>query len=216
MTVLWINFFIVFFSSFMARYFSKPLHDGITYVKPNKLLIFISMFSLVMVSGLRNNIGDTYFYMHSYTLLEDQGLSDIKFEGDFGFNIFQLLLYQISDDPQLLIFTTALITNVLIVITLYKYSRMIELSLFVYIASGLYTVTMNGIRQSLAAAIIFAATKYILDGNFKKFLLVILLASTIHQTALIFIPIYFIVRRKAWTRDTYILLGLGVLISCWF
>ena len=216
MTVLWMNLFIVFFSSFMARYFSNPLPDGITYVKPNKLLIFISMFSLVMVAGLRNNIGDTYFYMHSYTLLEDQSLSDIKFEGDFGFNILQLLLYQISDDPQLLIFTTALVTNVLIVITLYKYSRMIELSLFVYIASGLFTVTMNGIRQSLAAAIIFAATKYILDGNFKKFLLVILLASTIHQTALIFIPIYFIVRRKAWTRDTYILLGLGVLMAAGF
>ena len=60
---------------------------------------------------------------------------------------------------------------------------MIELSLFVYIASGMYTVSMNGIRQSLAAAIIFAATKYILNGNFKKFLLVILLASTFHQTA---------------------------------
>ena len=128
----------------------------------------------------------------------------------------KLFLYQISDDPQLLIFTTALITNVLIVITLYKYSRMIELSLFVFIASGIYTVSMNGIRQSMAAAIIFAATKYILDGNFKKFLLVILLAATIHQTALIFIPIYFIVRRKAWTKDTYILLGLGVLLAAGF
>ena len=73
MAVLWINFFIVFISSFFARYFSKPLTNEITYVKPNKLLIFISMFSLVMVSGLRNNIGDTYFYMHSYTLLKDQG-----------------------------------------------------------------------------------------------------------------------------------------------
>ena len=143
-------------------------------------------------------------------------MENIKFEGDFGFNILQLFLQNISNDPQILIFTTALITNVLIVITLYKYSRMIELSLFVFIASGMYTVSMNGIRQSLAAAIIFAATKYILDGNFKKFLLVILLASTIHQTALIFIPIYFIVRRKAWTRDTYILLGLGVLIAAGF
>ena len=57
---------------------------------------------------------------------------------DFGFNIFQLFLQQISNDPQLLIFTTALITNLLIVIILYKYSRMIELSLFVYIASGMY------------------------------------------------------------------------------
>ena len=208
MAVLWINFIIVFMSSFMARYFAKPLINDITYVKPNKLLIFISMFSLVIVSGLRNNIGDTYFYMHAYTLLNDQSLSDLKFERDPGFHIFQLFLYQISDDPQILIFTTALITNVLIVITLYKYSRMIELSLFVYIASGLYTVTMNGLRQSLAAALIFTATRYIMNGNFKKFLLVILLASTIHQTALIFIPVYFIVRRKAWTKDTYILLGI--------
>ncbi|MCQ6275281.1 EpsG family protein [Bacillus sp. V3B] len=216
MAVLWMNLFMVFLSSFMARYFSKPLADSITYVKPNKLLILISMFSLVMVSGLRNNIGDTYFYMHSYFLMEDSNLQNIKLEGEFGFNILQSILRSISDDPQLLVFTTALITNVLIVITLYKYSRMIELSLYVYIASGLYTVSMNGIRQSLAAAMIFLATKYIIDGNFKKFLFVVLLASTIHQSALIFIPVYFIVRRKAWTRDTYILLGLGVLVVAAF
>ena len=80
-----------------------------------------------------------------------------------------MFLQNISDDPQLLIFTTALITNVLIVIILYKYSRMFELSIYVYITSGLYTVSMNGIRQSLAAAIIFAATKYILDGMEKVF-----------------------------------------------
>src|SRR3954453_17514114 len=102
MVVLWLNFLIVFMSSFMARYFSKPLVNEITYVKPNKMLIFIAMFSLVMVSGLRNNIGDTYFYMHSYTLLNDQSIKDIKLEGDFGFNILQLFLYQVSDDPQLL------------------------------------------------------------------------------------------------------------------
>ena len=216
MEILWINFFIVFISSFFARYFSKPALNEITYVKPNKFLVFIAMLSLVLVSGLRKNIGDTYFYMHSYTLLKGKSFTDIKFEDEFGFEILQLFLYQISDDPQLLIFITALITNSLIVIALYKYSRMIELSLFVFIASGLYTVSMNGIRQSMAAAIIFAATKYILEGNFKKFLLVILLAATIHQTALIFIPIYFIVRRKAWTRDTYILLGLGVLLAAGF
>ena len=44
---------------------------------------------------------------------------------------------------------------------------MIELSLYVYIASGMYLVSMNGVRQYLTAAIIFTATKYILDGNWK-------------------------------------------------
>src|SRR4051812_42386004 len=99
MAVLWLNFFIVFISSSFARYFSKPLVDSITYVKPNKLLIFIAMFSLVTVSGLRNNIGDTNAYMHSYEV-NDFSWGNIKFEGDFGFNIFQMLIQNISNDPQ--------------------------------------------------------------------------------------------------------------------
>ena len=44
-----------------------------------------------------------------------------------------------------MIFTTALITNVLIIIVLYKYSRLFELSTFVYITGGLHLVSMNGI-----------------------------------------------------------------------
>ncbi|MEH7419516.1 EpsG family protein, partial [Neobacillus drentensis] len=125
-------------------------------------------------------------------------------------------LQKISDNPQLLIFSVALLTNLLIVQVLYKYSRMIELSLFAYIAAGMYTVSMNGIRQFLAAAIVFAATKFILNGNWRLFILVVLLASTIHQTALIFIPIYFIVRREAWSKVTFILLGLAVLLAAGF
>lgn len=214
MEILWVNFFVVYVSAFFSRYYSRPLSSD-PYVKPNRLLVLLVIATLVVVAGLRRNIGDTYFYMHSYSI-SDFPLKDINFQGEFGFYAFQSLLHHISNDPQILIFTTALITNVLIVHTLYKYSRMIELSLFVFIASGFFTVSMNGVRQSLAAAIIFAATKYILNGNWKKFLLVVLLASTIHQSALIFIPIYFIVRRKAWTKVTFLLLLIAVLIALGF
>ena len=41
----------------------------------------------------------------------------------------QMILKNYSEDPQIMIFTTALITNVLIVFVLYKYSRMFELSI---------------------------------------------------------------------------------------
>ena len=116
-----------------------------------------------------------------------------------------------------MIFTTALITNVLIVISFFiNIQECLNLVYLFILHQVLYSVSMNGIRQSLAAAIIFAATKYILNGNFKKFLWLVLLASTFHQTALIFIPIYFIVRRKAWTKATFILLSLGVLIAIGF
>lgn len=212
MGILWFNLFIVYLSSFCARYFSTPL-DQAPFVKPNKFFIFISMLSLVLVAGFRKNIGDTPLYMHSYSLIEDSSLKSISFEGDFGFNIFQILLHSISEDPQLLIFTTALITNILIVWVLSQYSRMIEISLYVYITLGMFTVSMNGIRQYLAAAIVFTTTKYILNGDWKKFFIIVLFASTIHKTALILLPIYFIVRREAWTKTTFSFLLFGVVIA---
>lgn len=211
MPILWMNFIVVYLSSFASRYFAQPL-DQNPYVKPNKWFILLSMSSLVIIAGLRRDIGDTFFYMHSYSF-DHFTWQGINYQKDFGFYVFQLLLHHISNNPQILVFTTALITNVLIVLVLYQYSRMIEISLFVYIAFGMFTVSMNGIRQSLAAAIVFAGTKYLLNGDWKKFMFLVLLASTFHRTALIFIPVYFIVRQKAWTKLTFILLLAAVAIA---
>ncbi|SFI28749.1 MULTISPECIES: EpsG family protein [unclassified Bacillus (in: firmicutes)] len=215
MTVLWVNLALVYCFSFFARYFSKPIIMRGSFIRPNKFLVFCAMTTLILVSGLRNNIGDTFAYMHSYATL-NFSWEMIKSEKDIGFNIYQMFLQNFSHDPQLLIFVTALITNLLIVLVLYKYARMFELSLFVYITGGMFLTSMNGIRQFLAAAIVFAATKYIFEGNWKKYILIILLASTVHQTALILIPIYFIVRKEAWSKQTYILLVCAVLIVIGF
>lgn len=209
MTIFWINLITVYILSFFARYFATPAPVGSVFIKPNKFLAFFVVTTLVIVSGLRNNIGDTVFYIHSYVTIP-LSWDKIGFTADFGFNLFQLFLQRTSDDPQLLIFTTALITNVLIVLVLYKYSRMFELSLYVYITAGMYLTSMNGIRQFLAAAIFFTATKYIFNGNWKKYIIVVLIASTFHQTALILIPIYFLVRRKAWTWETFMILLFSV------
>lgn len=215
MTIFWMNLTLVYMFSLFSRFISKPLSLGSNFVSPNKLFIFLSITLLVLVSGLRNNIGDTYFYIKSYAE-SDFTWEYVVANKDPGFGILQMLLQMISEDPQLLIFITALITNLLIGITLYKYSRMIELSFYVYITAGMFTVSMNGIRQFLAASIIFIATKYILNGDFKKYALIVILASTIHQSALVLIPIYFIVRREAWTKVTFLLFALAILIVMGF
>ncbi|MFK4479348.1 EpsG family protein [Bacillus sp. RC206] len=215
MTILWMNLFIVFILAFFARYFTVPVTTGTTLIKPNQFLILIAVLSLVLVSGLRNNIGDTYFYMHAYKVAEFNW-EYIQNNKDMGFNIFQMILKGYTNDPQAMVFITALITNLLIVLTLYKYSRLIEISLYVYITSGMYLVSMNGIRQYLAAAIVFAATKYIFDGNWKKYALIVLFASTFHQSALVLIPVYFLIRRRAWSGVTFLLLFLAVLIVIGF
>lgn len=213
MAIIWMNLAVVYIVSLFSRFLAKPvnLDPNQVWIKPNKFMTMLVIITFVVVAGLRRNIGDTFFYMYTYTL-NDFTWEYILSDKDVGFGFLQMILKKISNDPQLLVFVTALITNALIVMVLYKYSRLFELSIYVYITSGLYIVSMNGIRQFLAAAIVFAATKYIVEGNFKKYLLVITVASTIHMSAFILIPIYFIVRRKAWTAATFSLLALAILI----
>lgn len=218
MTILWINLAIVFSFALFARYFAVPVTPVMmapVQIKPNKLFAILATLSLVLVSGLRNNIGDTYFYMHAYTVT-DFNWEYVQNNKDWGFSAFQMVLKNYTNDPQVMVFITALITNVFIIFTLYKYSRLLELSLYVYITSGMYLTSMNGIRQYMAAAIVFAATKYILDGSWKKYTLVVLLASTFHQSALVLLPIYFLVRRKAWSGMTFLFLFGAVLIVLGF
>ena len=215
MTIMWINLSLVYVFSFFSRYFSNQAFYDLKTIKPNKVLAFLVITTLVIVSGLRNNIGDTYFYMHSFEV-NNFTWEDIDFSGDFGFDILQMYLQKISSDPQILVFTTALITNFIIIFVLYDFSRMFELSVYTYITSGMFTTSMNGIRQYLAAALVFLATKYLLKGNFTKYALTILLASTIHKSALVLLPIYFIVRREAWTKVTFSLLAVSIFIVLGF
>jgi transmembrane protein EpsG len=215
MGILWVNLVIVYMFSFISRYLASPDLSRSTFVKPDKSMVLIVISALVLVSGLRRNIGDTYFYKHIYESNNFTWEYSLA-QREIGFALLQKLLKVFSTDPQILVFVTALITNVLIVLVLYKYSRFFELSIYVYITSGMYIVSMNGIRQYVAAAIIFTATKYLLDGNWKMYMLIILVASTFHQTALILIPIYFIVRRKAWTGVTFALLFSAIIFTLGF
>ncbi|HEY2420684.1 MAG TPA: EpsG family protein [Neobacillus sp.] len=217
MTILWINLAIVFIFSYFARFFANAVTTSNSFIemKPNKMFICIVICSLVLISGLRSNIGDTGAYKHLY-VINNFSWDYVKSQKDIGFGIIQMLIKNYSSDPQVMIFITALLTNVLIITVFSKYSRMFEISTYVYITSGFFLTSMNGIRQCLAAAIVFAATKFLFEGSWKKYTLVVLIASTIHQSALILIPIYFIIRRKAWTKMTFALLFLAVFIVIGF
>ena len=150
---------------------------------------------LVFLSGLRSGIGDTPFYKHSYELLV-QNPNQFKFDGDFALNLLSLFLMQISTDPQILIFTVALITNILNVIMFNKYRSYLKLQVYMYITSGYYITTMNGLRQCLAAALLFACTQLIIKGKFIPYCICVILISTFHESALMMIPIYFVVRQE--------------------
>lgn len=199
-------------STFILSLISRLANDK----KYRALAIFwmlIAATILIVFSGFRTgSIGDTGMYMHSYELYASNP-STVKFDRDPGFAILNLILIQFSSNPQTLVVITSLIVNLFNMIVFYKYSSYLELQVYIYIASGYLTVTMNGMRQCLAAAILFILNSLIIKGKFKLYLVSVLIVSTIHASALIMIPVYFIVRQEAWSKKVVtmtILASIGV------
>lgn len=173
--------------------------DFIIVKKPNRFLYIISVIILIIISGMRSSIGDTGYYLYSFKYLPDS-LDEIIRMRDFGFGVFSFLVKVVYDHPQFLLIVTSILILTLIMSTIYKYSPFLLLSLFVFLTSGSYVSTMNGIRQFIVASILFASLHLLINGRYLKYIIIVLILSTIHQSVLIMIPVYFIVREKAWSK----------------
>lgn len=208
MVIFYITLLLTFILSLASRIFSyRNKYTEITFV-------IIVMIIFTLVAGLRTTIGDTPIYIEQYRdLASFNGIIEGK---DKGYTMLILILYQISTNPQFMLFVTSFITQVLALLGLYRYKNFFELQTYMYITSGFYLVTMNGIRQSIASVILFISTNLIIKGDLKKYILVVLLASTIHESALIMIPLYFIVRQPVWSRKTSIIIFISSICFVFF
>ena len=190
-------------------------------------LLFLLPFLLV---AFRTDFGDTGAYLLGFNsirtdlplsdFLSSRGKDELFYALEYFFKKF------ISQDAQFFLATVAFIESLLLLVTLRKYSEDFGTSIYIFVASTLMINWMcNGIRQFLVVTILFAMTNCILKNKWYIFIPVILLLGGvkpifnmfhwgtpfwlfcgIHQSALIVIPIYFIVRGKALTKKVWILL----------
>ncbi len=221
MTVWWSTLVITFILCFIAQNISKrkkTINGEIKYL-PNLFFSICACGVLVLVSAFRNGVGDT----GTYRGLFDAAPSSIKeffqvipLEDEWGFTLYYTLIKEfISDKSQWFIIISAVVTLVSIFIVFYRYSEYIELAIFYFITMGCYLVTMNGIRQYLVSAILFLAFPWIIKKKWYLYIPLVLILSTCHVSALIFLIIYFVGNKKAWGgwTKTIIVLGVGLFIT---
>lgn len=72
-----------------------------------------------------------------------------------------------------------------------NYSPYIILSV-ILLTIGAYNQSIFVVRQHLAMVVVFLSYKYIINKNFKKYLITVFLAFILHQTAIIALPLYFL------------------------
>lgn len=106
---------------------------------------------------------------------------------EFGWLLYNKLVSSVLPSFQFLLATTAAIQIILIGHIIFKYSEDVQLSFIVYFAFGLYAMSFSGLRQSMAYAITFFATDSMIKNKKILFVLLVVLASMFHKSALIFL-----------------------------
>lgn len=218
MRVWWITLASSYLLCLIARSTGKIVYQQGRYTeKCNKVFSFMAMAVLILVAGSRNGIGDTEIYMEGFKTAPSTIAASIKMlvnksMKDRGFYFIEGIIKTIKDDEHFFIFVISAITICLIFMTYYKYSEYLELSIYLFITTGCYLVTMNGIRQYLASAILFFVFPMIEKRNWKVYIPIVLICSMIHKSALIFLPLYFFVNQKAWGKVTKWILAAGIIL----
>lgn len=196
------------------------VRDEVYERRVNLFMAFMTFSAIIFFAGLRSGVTDTYVYIdmfNEYPLWPDakEFITDPDAR-EPGFRIFSILIKTyISQDYQTWLFIIASISGICIMYPLYKYSCNYGLSVFLFMTSCQFTWMLNGIRQFLVAAILFACTPLILKKKPILYIIIVLILSSIHTSALIMIPAYFIVDSEPWSKITMIFVG-GIILAMLF
>ena len=174
---------------------------------------------VIIWAGFRSGAGyvDTNAYIRMYEKIPT-GIGDLFHyitvvqTKDPGFSIYLAIIKKIFGSSYTpFLFISALIQGLAVTFFFRKYSSQFMISMFIFIASTEYFSWMfNGLRQFLAVAIALIAFRFLFEKKYIPYVLLILLASTIHLTAIILLPVAFIVNSRPWSIRVFIVLGIAI------
>ena len=172
----------------------------------------------ILAATLRSdNFGDTYAYRSVFREAPSKiAALPLYLEGikkDKGFSVLIVIIKALIGNSPILFFMFIATVQMLCMAFIYrKYSENYWMSIFVFVAGTDYmSWCHNGIRQFLAIAIIMAGFPLLLKRKYIPLIAIILLGATFHASALLMIPIIFIVQGKAWNKKS-VLCILGCIL----
>lgn len=218
MKIYWFMFAWVIMFGIMSQISAKYVCIGEERYE-TRANLFMALFTfsvIIFFAGMRSNVADTTAYIkmfNDYPLFSEA--HDVIFDSSArepGFRLFSILIKTyISDNYSAWLWIIAVISGICVMVPLYKYSCNFGISAFLFMASCQFTWMFNGMRQFLVASIIFACTGLILRNKTILYIVIVCILSTIHTSALILIPMYFIAKGEPWNKRTMLFIGAIIL-----
>lgn len=170
----------------------------VVYKSTNKFPFVISLWILCFFAGIRNyTIGsDTPTYVYNFINNTDVQYYVFNDDVEKGYQVFEYIVLSLTHEYFWFLFIASIIVVSLYLIAIKKLSIDYYTSLYIYICFGFYTFFFNGLRQGIAMAICFFGLPYLIEKRIISYFLVVFIASLFHVSALVMLPIYFLVNLK--------------------
>lgn len=188
-------------------YNQKALSSKIIY----QIFVFLSALPLFFISAFRYGLGTDYMYTYVpefyHILMNDRNHYSI------GFYFINKGIQVFTQDPTWLFIVCACIFIFFVYQSIYKNSPYPILSVALLLVSGHFFLYLNLMRQYVAMAILLFSIQYVIEKKLLPYIICILIATSIHATAIVFLPIYLFSRIKAGIKWSWIVVALTAIFA---
>ena len=166
---------------------------------------------MILFVGLRTRYNDTVTYSQGYEMMKPgdsviEAVTDWSLGSNPGFNLVNSILRTLGVSTQSFLLIYAAVTNGIYLWFLRKYTNNIWLTVFLFIVTACFTFTLAAIKQCVAVAFCLLGVDQLLDKRtdnpYFYFILWVVIASSFHPYALMFLAVPFLMFRP-WSKETY-------------
>lgn len=134
------------------------------------------------------------------------------FPSEPGYTLLNIFISFFTANRYIFILVITFLIYTLLFVSLKKYADNYAFAVILFMGLWFY-FSFTYLRQVLGATIVWLSIDYIVQRRFWKFLLVVLIAMSVHKSAVIFFPVYFIPMRKFSPREIRGLMLLVLLVG---
>lgn len=166
---------------------------------------------LIFLVSTRTEVGggpdysDYYYYFYNGAATIDK---------EIGYSLLNKIIYRIFNDFNIFM----IIVGILIVggriIYIYRYSPLMLISLLTYYSGNYLTYDFDVFRQGIALSIILVfSMKYLEQDNIKYFIISVIIATSFHLSAIVFVLAYFMKKIKINRKIYFISVSVAIIFG---
>lgn len=168
-----------------------------------KMMVVLILLIMVVFAGFRTisgGINDEYVYRKRVLKMVGTSLwYQLRQSREILDTIPNWIIANTIGDSQGILVWNALVTYSCFIYCIYKQCDNFELGILLLFLLNIVNVSFNTMQQMVATSVTMLGIPLLYKRKFKKYLIVVAVATLIHSSAVILIALYFIANMKPWS-----------------